>query len=78
MTERTITSADSLNRLSDFGHGVLYAAAIVQATARMPTLAADILREAGLVNADCAELDDYDKQHLRVVNEETGMNLKNL
>lgn len=78
MTERLISGADSLETLSDFEHGVLYAAAIVQATAFTPTIAADILREAGLTNADCALLDDYEKLHLRVVNEETGINLKNL
>ncbi len=67
-----------MKTLSEFDHGILYAAAIVQATAGQPVIAADILREAGLANADCAELDDYDKEHLRVVNKEYGINLRNL
>jgi len=67
-----------MDNLSDFAKGVLYAAAIVQAIAHQPVIAADILREAGLTNADCASLDDYDKQHLRAINQERGINLQNL
>jgi hypothetical protein len=67
-----------VEELTEFAKGILYAAAIVQAVARTPVIAADILREAGLTHANCAELDDYDKQHLRVVNQERGINLKNL
>lgn len=67
-----------MEELSEFAKGILCAAAIVQTTSRTPVIAADILRETGLTHANCAELDDYDKQHLRVVNKEHGINLQNL
>lgn len=67
-----------MEELSEFAKGILYAAAIVQATAKQPVIAADILREAGLTHADCGKLDDFDKEHLRIVNKERGINLQNL
>ncbi|MDO8728515.1 MAG: hypothetical protein Q7K26_01340 [bacterium] len=67
-----------MEELTEFAKGILFAAAIVQATSRTPVIAADILREAGLTHANCAELDDYDKENLRIVNKERGINLQNL
>lgn len=65
-------------KLTEFEQGVFYAAAIVQITADQPGIAADIVKSAGLQNHDCSELDEMDKDALRVVNEEQGMNLKGL
>lgn len=67
-----------MEELSEFEKGILYAAAIVQATAQQPVIAADILRESSLTHADCSDLDNFDKEHLRVVNREHNMYLQNL
>ncbi|WP_395009543.1 hypothetical protein [Undibacterium sp.] len=66
------------NKLTEFEQGVFYAAAIVQITADQPGIAADIVKSAGLHNHDCSELDEMDKEALRVVNREKGMSLKGL
>lgn len=51
---------------------------MVQITANASGIAVDILKSAGFTELDCIELDDMDKEALRVVNSERGMNLKNL
>lgn len=64
--------------MTQFEEGVLYAASIVIAMHDEPTMAATILREAGLANADCNDLDDYDKASLRKLREEPGIALRGL
>lgn len=55
--------------LTDFEKGILYAAGIV-CSQDMPGVAADILREAGLTEADCTDLDGFDKEQLRLLSGE--------
>lgn len=38
--------------------------------------AADIVSQLGLANADCAELDDFDKQNLKKIQGELGGAIK--
>ena len=63
---------------TDFEKGVLYASAQVQRLHDEPQVAADVLKQAGLAQSDCSELDDYDKEPLRVVNMIPGMLLTGL
>ena len=56
-----------------FNEGVLYAASVLIATHDVPTMAATIIREAGLGQADCSGLDDFDKNHLRKIQGESGI-----
>lgn len=65
-------------KLSDFEHGVFFAVAQIQNMAGEPVLAADILKGSGFQNHDCSELDDMDKEGLRVVNQERDMFLQGL
>ncbi len=44
----------------------------------VPTMAATIIREAGLGQADCSGLDDFDKNHLRKIQGESGIALRGL
>ncbi len=46
--------------LTKFEHGVLYAVAQVVRLHDEPQVAADVLKQAGLAQADCSKLDDYD------------------
>jgi hypothetical protein len=64
--------------MTEFDQGVLYAAGVLLHLHDEPTLAATIIREAGLGNADCSELDDFDKINLRKVRDEKGMELRGL
>lgn len=64
--------------LSQFSHGVLYAAAEVQRLHDEPQVAADLLKSAGLAQVDCSSLDEYDKEPLREVNKIRGMGLTGL
>ncbi|MVF24221.1 hypothetical protein EVC37_21820 [Methylocaldum sp. BRCS4] len=52
---------------SEFNQGVLMAVSLIVATHDLPTVAADVLNEMGLYNADCTELSDFDKENLRRV-----------
>ncbi|HCE7248666.1 TPA: hypothetical protein NHR53_006674 [Pseudomonas aeruginosa] len=64
--------------LTEFQHGVLYTAAQVQRLHDESVVAADLLKQAGLAQADCSELDAYDKESLREVNTVSGMALTGL
>lgn len=66
------------NKISEFSKGVLYAAGIIAGYDQDPATAAFVLREAGLENADCKGMDDFDKQNLKLVQSEKGIHLKNL
>ncbi len=64
--------------LTKFEHGVLYAAAQVIRLHDEPQVAADVLKQAGLEQVNCSDLDDYDKESLREVNKIYGMRLSGL
>ena len=64
--------------LTEFEQGVLYAASIVIALHDQPVVAATVVREAGLSEADCSGLDDYEKKHLRKLKDEQGVALRGL
>ncbi|MBV7300233.1 hypothetical protein [Enterovibrio paralichthyis] len=48
--------------MTEFDMGVFYAAALLVTQAGSPTYAADVLDEAGLLEADISELDDTEKE----------------
>lgn len=48
-----------------FEQGVLMAASVLVSLHDQPGMAADIVREFGLHEADCSKLDNFDKQSLR-------------
>lgn len=64
--------------MNEFEQGVLYAAAIVVAIHDQPVIAATIIREAGLSDADCSKLDRFDKNHLSKLQNEKGIALRGL
>ncbi|EGR4069174.1 hypothetical protein FXE32_17760 [Vibrio cholerae] len=51
--------------MDDFTQGIFYAAAILVTLNDEPTSAADILEQAGHINADCSDLDDAEKEAMR-------------
>jgi hypothetical protein len=65
-------------KLIEFEQGILCAVGLVCKIADQPVIAANILREVGLTNADCSSLDDYGKLNLMAVSQERGINLINL
>lgn len=50
-----------------FEQGVLMAASVLVSLHDQPGMAADIVREFGLQEADCSKLDNFDKQNLRQI-----------
>lgn len=56
--------------LDEWERGALMAMSIMLALHDQPVIAADVLNEMGLANADCSSLDDYDKRNLRVLRRE--------
>lgn len=60
-------------RLTEFDQGVLLAAAHLIRTADQPVYAADILRAFDLTEANCARLDDMDKDELRRLRDDEGL-----
>lgn len=48
--------------MDDFQQGVFYAAALLVTLRDEPTSAADILEQAGYLNADLSDLDDIEKE----------------
>lgn len=63
--------------MTEFDRGVLYAAGILAVLHNQPSMAADIIREAGLDGADCSSMDEYDKENLKLVDGK-GVCLKGL
>lgn len=51
--------------MDEFAQGVFYAAAIVTTFCDQPSMAADIIEEAGYLDADCSDLDDTEKDAMR-------------
>lgn len=64
--------------LSEYEQGVFYAAAIVIAVHNEPTIAATIIVNAGYQNHDVSDLDDYEKNELKKINNLDGINLQGL
>lgn len=63
-------------KMTEFQEGVLYAAGLIVTMHNKPTIAASIIIEAGLANADISQLDDYDKSQLKKLNGEKGINFR--
>ena len=53
--------------MSGIEKGMLIAVSILLACHDQPSMAADVLNELGLHNADCSQLDDFDKENLTKV-----------
>jgi hypothetical protein len=51
--------------MNEFTHGALMAVSLLIATHDQPVMAADVLNALSLHDADCSELDEYDKRNLR-------------
>lgn len=64
------------NALSEWEQGVLMAVSILIATHDQGVAGAGVLSELGLSNADCSQLDDYDKRNLAKVQGELGGQIK--
>ncbi|HEK1806884.1 TPA: hypothetical protein SMR79_003444 [Proteus mirabilis] len=65
-------------RLTKFQEGIIYAVVLLQKLHDQPTMGANILQEAGLDGIDCSKFDEYDKEALRIINNNYGMNLRGL
>jgi len=65
-------------KLTQFHHGVLYSAASIIRLHDEPRVAADLLINAGLADCDCSELDEYEKEMLRLLSAESGVSLTGL
>jgi hypothetical protein len=64
--------------MSEFNAGVLYAAGILVRLHDQPAVAASVINEAGLGEADCSGLDEFEKQSLRKLQGEAGVRLRGL
>ena len=58
--------------MDEYERGALMAVSILMATHDQAVMAADVLKEMGLQNANIKELDDYDKKNLRRIQGELG------
>lgn len=66
------------HKLTDFEMGILTACGLIMATHDEPGIAADVIRETGLQDADCSDLDDFDKEYLKIIQEQERLNLTGL
>lgn len=64
--------------MNKFDQGVLYAAALLVRLHDAPVLSAAIIKEAGLGEADCKDLDDFEKEILHKLKGEKGINFRGL
>ena len=64
--------------LNQFELGVAYSAALIVRLHDQPGMAAEILREAGLDRRNFSNCDDYEKESLRKLQGERGLNLYGL
>jgi len=64
--------------MTEFEKGVMYAASVLLHMHDEPVQAATIIREAGLEDADCSELDDFEKINLRKILNEKCIALRGL
>lgn len=63
---------------TEFEKGILYSAGIIDATHDVSTIARNLLEQAGLHDADCSEMDEYDKGNLRVLAQKEWLELRGL
>lgn len=61
-----------------FEHGMLYAAAQEVLLHDEPQVAADVLKQAGLAQADCSKLDDYDTSSSATSGERRLLMIRNM
>ena len=61
-----------------FCEGVIHAVAMLYRLNGKASMGAYILKEAGLEVWDCSDLDEFDQESLRFINNEKGMKLKGL
>lgn len=61
--------------MTEFQQGFFTAVALLMATSDQPTMAADIVREAGFDGVDCSAMDDFDKEQLQLLVEQEGLSL---
>jgi len=62
--------------MSEFERGIFYAAYLICELHDHQTIAADVIREANLENADISGLDDCEKDMLLELNKSEHLNLK--
>lgn len=63
--------------MTQFEEGALCAAGLLAYMYGQPTIAADIICELGFTNSDCSDLDEYDKDNLRLI-KDGRLNLRGL
>jgi len=61
-----------------FMDGVFYAVALLNRLHDNPVHAADVLKEAGMETVNCKDFDEFEKEQLRIINNEKGMQLTGL
>ena len=61
-----------------FMDGVFYAIALLTKLHGEHSMAADILKEAGMETVNCINFDEFEKEQLRIVNNEHGIRLAGL
>ena len=66
-----------MRRLS-FEIGIMFAAASLNRNHDQPGMAAEIIIDAGLERYNCKNLDDMEKEELRKINGERGIQLRGL
>lgn len=64
--------------LTEFELGIIHAVVVLQELHDRPELSADILKECNLSEIDCSALDDYEKERLKIINNENLIDLKGL
>ncbi|WP_434547334.1 Arc family DNA-binding protein [Proteus vulgaris] len=69
---------ESDSGLTEFELGIIHAVVVLQELHDRPELCASILKECNLSEIDCSELDDYEKERLKIINNEYSIDLKGL
>lgn len=69
---------ESDSGLTEFELGIIHAVVILQELHDRPELSASILKECNLSEIDCSEFDDYEKERLKIINNEYLIDLKGL
>ncbi|HBB9211330.1 TPA: hypothetical protein JRS25_004104 [Escherichia coli] len=64
--------------MNEFEQGVVYAVFLIMELHDNPVICADVLKESNLSDFDASNLDYCEKKAFKVINKETGMNIKNL
>lgn len=70
LTANYLAGSKTKSVMDDFTQGVFYAASILVTLNDQTTYAADILEQAGYLDADCSELDDSEKDAMRKLQEQ--------